>query len=150
MTARFREARREDVAAIVAMLADDALGAGREDAADLAPYLAAFDRIAADPDTQIVVGEDETGRVVACAQLDILRGLSIRAATRAQIEGVRVAEGARGSGLGAALIAECEARARAAGATLIQLTTNRTRERAHAFYARQGYEQSHLGFKKKL
>ena len=41
----FRRAGRDDVVAIVAMLAEDALGATRESPGDLAPYLAAFDAI---------------------------------------------------------------------------------------------------------
>ena len=46
-----REAGREDVAAIVALLADDHLGVGREVVADppLPAYLAAFEKVAADP-----------------------------------------------------------------------------------------------------
>ena len=45
-------------------------------------------------------------------------------------------------------MAECEARARAAGAQVIQLTTDKTRLRAHAFYDRLGYTPSHIGYKK--
>lgn len=148
MTLRFRPARRDDVAAIVAMLADDHLGAQRE-TADMATYLAAFDRVAADPNTHLVVGEED-GRVVATYQLTILYGLSLRAATRAQIESVRVAAELRSKGIGAALMADAEARARAAGATMMQLSSHKSRDRAHAFYARLGYEQSHAGFKRKL
>ena len=44
----FRDARRDEVARIVALLADDELGAGRETGVDDA-YLSAFDDIAADP-----------------------------------------------------------------------------------------------------
>lgn len=47
-------------------------------------------------------------------------------------------------------MADAEARARAAGCGLIQLTTNRDRVQAHAFYAREGYRPSHIGFKKPL
>lgn len=148
MRVNFRPARREDVAAIVEMLADDALGAQRE-GQDLAPYLAAFDRIAADPNLHLVVGQ-EGPRLVATYQLAILQGLSLRATTRAQIESVRVAADRRGQGIGAALMADAEARARAAGARLMQLTTHKSRDRAHAFYRRLGYEPSHLGMKRRL
>jgi ribosomal protein S18 acetylase RimI-like enzyme len=98
---------------------------------------------------QLVVGDDG-GQVVACYQLTFLDGLSLRAARRAQIEGVRVATGSRGRGLGAALMADAEARSRAAGARLIQLTSNASRGRARAFYERHGYEPSHIGFKRRL
>ena len=54
---RFRDATRADVAAIVALLADDPLGRTREHN-DLAQYLAAFDAITATPMHQIIVGTD--------------------------------------------------------------------------------------------
>ena len=144
----FRDATRADVPAVVALLRDDALGAARE-GADLAPYLAAFDRMAEEGGNALVVGE-AAGRVVATFQLTLISGLSLRAARRAQVESVRVAADLRGQGIGRALMAEAEARARAAGCTLVQLTTNATRTRAHRFYAALGYEPTHLGFKRAL
>lgn len=148
MPVTFRPATRDDVPAIVAMLADDALGA-RCEGTDLGPYLAAFDRIAADPNLHLIVGE-AGGRVVATYQLAILHGLSLRATTRAQVESVRVVADLRGQGIGADLMADAERRAREAGAGLIQLTTHQSRTRAHAFYRRLGYEPSHLGMKRRL
>lgn len=142
---RFRDARREDVGAIVALLRDDALGAARE-GDDLAPYLEMFDRVNANDMHRLVVGEIE-GQVVACYQLSFLDGLSLGAARRAQVEGVRVAADRRGQGVGIAMMADAEERARAAGCRLIQLTSNATRGRARAFYERLGYAPSHVGFK---
>lgn len=149
MTVRFRDATRADVPAVMALLADDALGATRE-TASAADYLAGFDAMATEPNSHIVVGEDDAGRIVATFQLTFLRGLSHRAARRAQIESVRVAAGLRGQGLGAVLMAEAEARARAAGCSLMQLTTHTDRTRAHAFYDRLGYHPTHIGYKKAL
>ncbi|GLS85659.1 N-acetyltransferase [Cypionkella aquatica] len=148
MAVSFRDARAEDVAALVAMLADDPLGQARE-GDDLAPYLAAFDEIAANPMHQLIVGET-AGRIVATCQLTILAGLSRQGAKRALVEAVRVVADLRGQRIGEALMAECEARARAAGASVIQLTTDKTRTRAHAFYDRLGYSPSHIGYKKPL
>lgn len=145
---RFRDASRADLPAIVALLADDPLGRGRE-GADLAPYLAAFDAIAANPAHQLIVGDLDT-RIVATCQLTLLHGLSRQGMTRALVEAVRTAPDLRGRGIGAALMAEAERRARAAGARLLQLTTDRSRLRAHAFYERLGFEASHLGYKKPL
>ena len=148
MTVRFRPARREDVAAVVALLRDDALGAGRE-GEDLSAYLAAFDRIAGEADNMLIVGAAD-GTVAACYQITFITGLSLSAARRAQIEGVRVSPALRGQGVGAALVADAEARARAAGCTLIQLTTNRSRADAHRFYERLGFTPSHIGYKRDL
>ena len=144
----FRDATRADVAPIVALLADDPLGKGREGAAPDA-YLAAFDDIAANPAHQLIVGEDQ-GSIVACAQLTILAGLSHGGARRALVEAVRVAAHLRSQGVGVLLMAECETRARAAGATVLQLTTDKSRVRAHKFYARLGFVASHIGMKKRL
>ncbi|GHC21837.1 N-acetyltransferase [Gemmobacter nanjingensis] len=145
---RFRTATRADVPAIVALLTDDPLGRARE-SSDLAPYLIGFDAIAANPMHEIIVGEVE-GRIVATCQLTILHGLSRQGMTRALVESVRTAPDLRSKGIGAALMAEAESRARAAGARIIQLTTDKSRTRAHAFYDRLGYEASHLGYKKSL
>ena len=148
MAVTFREARREDVPAIVALLREDPLGASRETAAPDA-YLAAFDAMAAEPGNRVIVGEAE-GRVVACYQLTLISGLSRQGMRRAQVEAVRVSGALRGQGVGEALMADAEARASAAGCGLVQLTSDRTRDRAHRFYERMGYVASHLGFKRWL
>jgi GNAT superfamily N-acetyltransferase len=148
MAVSFRLARRTDVAAIVALLADDPLGQGR-DGAELAPYLQAFDEIAANPMHQLIVGES-AGEIIATCQLTLLAGLSRQGAKRMLIEAVRVKAALRGQRIGEALMAEAESRARAAGAQVLQLTTDKSRLRAHAFYDRLGYTPSHLGYKKAL
>lgn len=145
---RFRVARREDVPAVAALLSDDALGAARK-AADLASYLAAFDAMQAEAGNLLLVGEAE-GRIVATYQLFFISGLSLRASKRAQVEAVRVAADLRGQGIGAALMADATARARAAGCRLMQLTSNAQRTRAHRFYERLGFTASHIGFKRDL
>lgn len=144
----FRDATREDVPAIVALLTDDTLGAVRE-GTDIEPYLAAFGRMKEEGTNHLIVGEDE-GKIIATYQITFISGLSLKAARRAQVESVRVASDLRGKGIGAALIADAEQRALKAGCSLIQLTTNRSRERAHQFYERLGFTPSHLGFKRPL
>ena len=143
---RIRTATREDVPAIVALLADDPLGAKREKPDDLAPYLAAFEVIDADPH-QLLVVADREGDVVGTAQLTLLAGLSRRGATRAQIEAVRVAASERGSGLGTTLIKWAIDEARDRGCALVQLTSDKSRVDAHRFYLRLGFEATHEGFK---
>jgi GNAT superfamily N-acetyltransferase len=141
-----RRAEAADVPAIVAMLADDALGAARESPGEPAPYLAAFRRIAADPQQHLVVAVLD-GRAVATLQLTIIPGLSRQGATRALIEGVRVDGSMRGSGLGTRLIEGAVEESRRLGASLVQLTTDVRRTDAHRFYERLGFAASHLGFK---
>lgn len=144
----FREAVREDLGALVALLADDMLGKAREVVSD--PPLPAYaDALAAilDNPYDVLVVADRDGRVVGCAQLTVLVGLSRQGTRRGLIESVRVSSGERGGGIGEKLILDLIARARAAGCGLVQLTTDKRRERAHAFYERLGFTASHVGMK---
>ena len=147
MTPDFRQARRDDVAAVVDLLREDVLGETRE-GRDIGPYLAAFDAMAAEGRNLTVVGEAE-GRIIATYQITFISGLSISAARRAQVEGVRVATDMRGRGVGRAMFADAEARARAAGCRLIQLTMNAARD-SGPFYESLGFVASHIGFKRLL
>jgi GNAT superfamily N-acetyltransferase len=144
-----RPAVADDVPAIAGMLADDPLGAQRESPDDLAPYLAALERLSADPHQHLVVAVRE-GRVVGTLQLSIIPGLSRRGSTRSIIEGVRVHADERGSGLGTQLIEWAVDASRHHGCQLVQLTSDRSRTDAHRFYERLGFEASHLGFKLRL
>ncbi|QGX97441.1 GNAT family N-acetyltransferase [Roseovarius faecimaris] len=150
MRVKFRAARREDVAAIVALFSDDILGHARENNAELAPYLEAFEAIAQESHNEVIVGEDVQGTIIATYQLTFISGLSLGASRRAQIEGVRVAREMRGEGIGAAMLRDAEDRARAAGCSLVQLTMNSARDEARRFYEREGFVASHVGFKKPL
>ncbi|MEU8635014.1 GNAT family N-acetyltransferase [Amycolatopsis sp. NPDC048633] len=144
-----RRARRDDVAAIVRMLADDQLGATRDDPHDLDPYLRAFEQMAADPNQLLVVvtSDDEP---VGTLQLTIIPGLARRGALRGQVEAVRIHADHRGSGLGADLMHWAIDESRRRGCALVQLTSDVSRTDAHRFYERLGFVASHTGFKLKL
>ncbi|MER6438139.1 MULTISPECIES: GNAT family N-acetyltransferase [unclassified Streptomyces] len=141
-----RPAVADDVPAIVAMLADDALGAQRESPDDLTPYLAALERLSGDPNQHLVVAVRE-GRIVGTLQLTIIPGLSRRGSTRALIEAVRVHTDERGSGLGTRIIEWAIAESRRQECRLVELTSDASRTDAHRFYERLGFTASHLGFK---
>jgi len=144
-----RRARRDDIGAIVRMLADDQLGATRDDPEDLGPYLRAFEEIEADPNQLLVVvaaGE----QLVGTLQLTIIPGLARRGALRGQVEAVRIHAEHRGSGLGADLMRWAIDESRRRGCALVQLTSDTSRTAAHRFYERLGFEPSHTGFKLKL
>ncbi|MEE1798589.1 GNAT family N-acetyltransferase [Streptomyces sp. NPDC101062] len=141
-----RPAVPDDIPAIVALLADDALGAQRESPDDLTPYTAAFERLAADPNQHLVVAVRDD-RVVGTLQLTIVPGLSRRGATRSLVEAVRVHSDERGSGLGTQLIEWAIDASRREGCQLVQLTSDATRTDAHRFYERLGFTASHVGFK---
>jgi GNAT superfamily N-acetyltransferase len=146
---RLRRARAADVPAIIGLLADDPLGAGRDGlrtAADLAAYEQAFALIDSDPAHLLVVAETD-GAVVGTMQLSFLPGLARRGALRAQIEAVRVAAGWRSRGLGSAMFGWAIGEARRRGCGLVQLTTDKSRGEAHRFYAELGFVASHEGLK---
>lgn len=121
-TAHVRAATADDLPVIVALLRDDALGATRERAPGVAGVL----------------------------QLSFLRCLTHEGGLRAQIEGVRVDRARRGGGLGRVLIGDAVRRARERGCHLVQLTTDRRRPDALAFYQRLGFVDTHHGLKLEL
>lgn len=151
----FRNATRDDLPAIVALLADDEKGKTREELTDPLPnaYYAAFDAMASQSTTALpnqyllaCHGSD----IVGCLQLTLIAGLSRRGQLRAQIEGVRVSSTMRGQKIGEKLILESISLSKSLGAALIQFTTDKTRKDAHRFYERLGFVASHEGMKLQL
>jgi ADP-ribose pyrophosphatase YjhB (NUDIX family)/GNAT superfamily N-acetyltransferase len=144
-----RRATAADVGAVVALIADDQLGATREDAGDLTAYLSAFAVIDVDP-AHLLVVLDDGGTVVGTMQVSFILGLSRGGALRGQIEAVRVAASHRGQGLGEQMIRWAVEESARRGCALVQLTTDKTRTDAHRFYERLGFTASHEGFKMSL
>jgi ribosomal protein S18 acetylase RimI-like enzyme len=142
-----RRARRDDVGAIVAMLADDHLGRGRERIEDPLPssYFRAFDAVDRDPNIQLMVAADANDAVVGCMQLCILPGLSSQGASRALIEDVRVATHCRSRGIGEQMVRWAIAEARGKQCNVIELLTQNTRVDAQRFYVKLGFQASHVG-----
>ena len=142
-----RRARRDDIAIIVGMLADDALGRARERIEQPLPdaYFRAFEKVERDPGIQLVVAEDGEGNVVGCLQLCILPGLSSQGASRGLIEDVRVATHCRSRGIGEQLVQWAVSEARAKGCILVELLTHCSRVDAQRFYERLGFTRSHVG-----
>lgn len=140
----YRPANRDDLPAIVALLADDEIGATRvgTDAA----HEKAFEEINADPRNELVVAELD-GEVVGTFQLTYIPGLGRKGAERAQIEAVRVAARLRGQGIGRQMITWAVDQARTRGCGLVQLTSDKRRTDAIRFYAALGFEPTHEGMK---
>lgn len=143
-----RRAIRADLPFIVGLLADDVLGAGREDPGPpLNPaYEAAFAAIERDPNQFMAVADDD-GEIVGCLQLSFIPGLSRTGQWRGQIESVRIAASRRGSGLGRIMFVWAVEQCRGRGCGLVQLTTDKTRPDAHRFYESLGFTASHEGMK---
>jgi ribosomal protein S18 acetylase RimI-like enzyme len=147
----FRKAEMADLAAIVALLADDGLGSTQEIVADppdrrYVEALAAIDR---DPN-QLMAVADAAGEIVGCMQLSFVPGLSRTGMWRGQIESVRVAAGHRGGGLGRQFVEWALERFRERGCALVQLTSDKSRPEAIRFYEGLGFKASHEGLKRSL
>ncbi|KRB59216.1 GNAT family acetyltransferase [Rhizobium sp. Root708] len=148
----FRPARSSDLADIIDLLADDALGAVREVVTNPpdARYIDAFAAIAADANQLLAVAVDQGDRVVGCLQLTFIPGLSRTGMWRGQIESVRIAKDERGSGLGSDFIEWAVARCIERGCGLVQLTSDKSRADSIRFYERLGFVASHEGLKRSL
>lgn len=146
-----RDAVLGDLPAIVALLDDDAISRGREDASlPLDPrYEMAFADIDRDPNQRLIVAERD-GVVIGTMQLTFLPGIAFRGGRRGQIEAVRIASHLRGEGLGGEMIDWAVEQCRARGCRMVQLMSMRERTDAHRFYQRLGWTKSHFGFKLKL
>jgi GNAT superfamily N-acetyltransferase len=147
----FRYASETDLPAIVKLLSDDEFAENREIGGETLSqeYVDAFAAMQKQGDNRMLLAEKD-GRIVGALHLAFVPGLSRRGTTRAIIESVRVASDARGQNIGTAIMKHAIAGAKAGGAKLVQLTSDKRRARAHLFYRRLGFEQSHAGFKKDL
>ena len=145
-----RRADRDDLDAVIRLLSDDPVSAGRGDLAaddDRPAYAAALDAVLADPGNDLLVATVD-GRVIGTLQLTVIPGMSRRGSTRLLVEAVRVASTERSAGIGGALMRwVTDTAAVDLGAALVQLTSDAARLDAHRFYTRLGFVDSHVGFK---
>ena len=144
----FRKAQKTDLKAIVEMLANDPLGALREDVKYPEKYERAFDLIDQDPNQELMVVEDDKAEVIGTFHLTFIQYLTHQGSIRAQIESVRVRENQRGQGIGEKMFQWAVDRAKDKGAQLVQLTSDKKRPDAIRFYERLGFVASHEGMKK--
>ena len=144
----FRRALRDDVPAIVRLLASDALGAKREALASPLPdsYYDAFEAVDRDPNNELVVAELE-GRVIGVLQITFIPYLTYQGGWRALIEGVRVDSEVRSRGVGRELFEWAIDRARQKNCHMVQLTSDKARPDAIRFYENLGFVASHEGLK---
>jgi len=147
-----RPARSEDILSIVCLLADDPLGATREDASEplLEDYRLAFEAIILDCRTKLVVAECAEAGILGCLQLTTIPGLSHRGLTRALIEDVRVDARFRGKGIGRQMLEWAIGEAQRSGCRMVQLFVHETRSDARGFYTGLGFEQVHAGLRLRL
>jgi GNAT superfamily N-acetyltransferase len=129
------------------MLANDPLGAMREDLQHPEKYEKAFDIITNDNNQELIVVENEKGEIIGTFQLTYIQYLTHQGSIRVQIESVRVRDDQRGKGIGEKMFQWAIARAKEKGAHLVQLTSDKKRPDAIRFYEKLGFVASHEGFK---
>jgi GNAT superfamily N-acetyltransferase len=103
---------------------------------DISDLLARIRQIAADPGRSVLVACLD-GVVVGWIDLSI--EYRLQSEPVALIGGLVVADAVRGQGIGRQLCQAAQDWARGRGMTRIRVRSNAIRERAHAFYLRDGY-----------
>ena len=143
-----RPAAPADLRRIIELLIDDPLGRGREELTDPLPaeYRAAFEAIESDPNNEVIV-VTRASAVIGVMQLTFIPSLTHRGGWRMQIEGVRVAEEARGGGVGRTMIRWAIERAAERRCRIVQLTSDKHRPTAIRFYESLGFKATHEGMK---
>jgi GNAT superfamily N-acetyltransferase len=147
----FRPAQAQDLGSLISMLADDPLGARREQPGSppAQAYVQAFNHIDEDPNQELVVAE-HAGNLIGMLQLTFIPYLTHQGSWRCLIEGVRVHRDHRGQGVGQQFFEWAINRARERGCAMVQLTSDKQRPDAIRFYQQLGFVASHEGFKLSL
>lgn len=107
-----------------------------------------IDRLLVHPDEEIVVAV-EGGVILGFISIHFIPQIALRGSF-ARISYLCVDAAARGKGIGRALEEYCVQAAMNRGCDRIELHSHSRRQRAHAFYFRQGYEESPKYFMKRL
>lgn len=144
----FKRAKMENLRRIIELLIDDELGRTREELGNsLDPrYIKAFEKINEDPHQHLMVVE-RGGEIVGTCHLTLMPSLSFKGSMRLNIEAVHVAQHCRGQGIGTWMMRQAIEYGKSLGASIVQLTTNKKRLRAKAFYERLGFHATHEGMK---
>ena len=151
MPLAFRDATRDDIAAILQLSFDGAAAPGMVPPPEPAnpATVSAFEAITADPNHRLIVAVED-GVVVGTLQISYIPGIAHNGLWRGLLEHVHIRPDRRGNGLGGKMMAWAIERCRERGCGIVQLTSNKLRPDAHRFYERLGFEKSHEGFKLKL
>ena len=147
VSVRTREATPADWSAVAALLAE----LGRPDVRDTDQEAEArqiYEQYLVRPDAVALVVESD-GLVVGLLNIEFRAWLNFTA-PQAWIPDLVVADGARGRGIGGALLIRAEEIARSRGCWSMTLESATWRERAHAFYVSHGWMETGRAFTRLL
>ncbi len=146
-----RIAKKEDLQAIVKLIADDDIVGGREIYSEPLNqiYLDAFEIIDKDPHNELIVAESDS-KILGTLQITYIPYIINKGKSRALIEAVMVSQESTGMGIGTQIMKWAIQRAKDKNCCFVQLTTNKKRADAHRFYERLGFKSTHEGMKLEL
>jgi len=141
---KIRRARSSDSARLAALCTE--LGYP----ATASEMQARLSRVKPAADNAVFVAESREGEVIGWLHVSVSQLLEVP--LRAEVNGLVVAEGQRSKGAGAKLLDSAEEWARKKKCSSMSVRSNVIRERAHAFYERNGYEhyKTQKAFRKPL
>ncbi len=146
MTLQIREATDHDLPQVLALYAQPGMNDDRVlDLAQAREILAQFARY---PSYRLFVANEAGApqQAVGTYALLVMHNLAHLGTPSAIVEDVVVDVTRRGQGIGRQMMAHAMAQARAAGCYKLALSSNRRRERAHAFYESLGFERHGYSF----
>ncbi|CAN5564350.1 GNAT family N-acetyltransferase [soil metagenome] len=143
-----RRARAEDVLQIVGLYVADPVTGPREATGEVLPpvYAEAFREIEANANQCLLVAE-ESGVLTGTVQVTLIPHVMAQGLRRAVVEAMFVHPDYQGRGIGRALMEAAIAQGREWKCGAVELTSNKVRKEAHAFYGKLGFVATHEGFK---
>lgn len=146
--ASIREANINDLPYIIKLIADDELGAKREEYKLPLPqyYIDAFNNISSGKNSILLVACYNQS-VIGCLQITFTQYLSHKGSIRATIENVHIAANSRRLGIGTQLMKYAINIAKSKNCSIVQLTSDISRKDAHKFYEKLGFSPTHVGMK---
>lgn len=149
MELKFQRAEKNDLKSIISLFVEDELGKTRESSSenDFKRYLNAFKLIEQDPNQHLIVIKTLNNFVIGTCHLTVMPTLLYKGSSRLNIEAVHVKDGFRSQGVGKWMFQKIVEFAKSKNIKILQLTTNKKRNRAKVFYERLGFTASHEGMK---
>jgi GNAT superfamily N-acetyltransferase len=145
-----RKAVRNDLEKIISLIANDPVASQREDASLPlhSNYVTAFEAISKDPNQFLMVVHDQDeSHLIGTFHLTLLPSLTYLGKSRLLIEAVRVDEAYQNQHIGQWMIEQAIVFGRKRNVSMLQLTSDKQRDSAIAFYKKSGFIASHEGMK---
>jgi len=151
MSLTFRHATLNDLTTLVELLAADPIGKTREkvQSPPHQNYIKAFEAINNSDNNELIIAERDD-QIIGSLQLTFIPYLTHLGSWRCLIEGVRIDERFRGKGYGRQMFLWAIQQAKQKQCSIVQLTSDKQRTDALAFYRSLGFKDTHEGFKLKL